>query len=47
VCLLVTQGKHRLWLGNKPATQNVAWQKPANNQYQAIQIKPLSIEVVE
>ncbi len=47
VCLLATQGKHVIWLGNKPATQKVAWQKPANNQYQAISIKQSGIEIVE
>ena len=47
VCLLATQGKHVIWLGNKPATQKVAWQKPTNNQYQAITIKQSGIEIVE
>jgi hypothetical protein len=47
VCLLATQDKQRLWVGNKPSTQKVAWQKPANNQYQAIQIKQTTVEITE
>lgn len=47
VCLLATQGKHVIWLGNMPATQKVAWQKPTNNLYQAISIKQSNIEIVE
>ena len=47
VCLLVTQGKQSLWLGNKAASQKVAWQKPVNNHYQAITIKQSGVEVIE
>lgn len=47
ICLLANQGKHVIWMGNKPAIQKVAWQKPANNQYQAISIKQSGIEIVE
>jgi hypothetical protein len=47
VCLLATQGKQSLWLGNKATSQKVAWQKPTNNHYQAISIKPSGVEIIE
>jgi ComEC/Rec2-related protein len=48
VCLLATEGNHiTVGLGNKPARQTVAWQKPANNLYQAIGISSRGIEILE
>jgi hypothetical protein len=47
VCALINVGRHTLWLGNKPATIKVAWQKPKNNQYQALQVNPSGLQVVE
>lgn len=47
VCLLAKKGAMQLWLGNKTATQKVLWQKPRNNQYQAVGINNNTLAVIE